>query len=92
MENDNNLADDIKTEEDCEPEFDFWRDEGAGLFNKIIEEGSAYLAANPHSNGNYDEDIDGEEYEYRDPDMCDPDEETLSPGDGEIILENSYIF
>ena len=33
----------------------------------------------------YDEDIDGEECECRDPDLYDPDEETLSPGDMEII-------
>jgi hypothetical protein len=92
MGDDNNLADDIETEEDCDPALDFWSDEGARLFNEIIEEGSASLAANPHSFGNYYEDINGEEREYRDPDLCDPDEETLSPGEMEIILENSYIL
>ena len=86
----NNLADDIATEEDCEQAFDFWSDEGARRFNEMIEEGSAYLAANPHLAETFGEDF-GEECEYLDPDLYDPDEETLSPGEMEIILENCYI-
>jgi hypothetical protein len=74
METNNNLADDIATEEDCEQDFDFWSDEGARLFNEMLEEGSAYLAANPHSIENYEEDFDGEECGYLDPDLYDPDE------------------
>ena len=88
----NNLAEDIVTEEDREPAFDIWSDEGARLYNEMIEEGDAYLAANPHSIKDYEEDIDGGECEYRDPDLYDPDEETLSPGDFEMILENLYLF
>jgi len=84
---DNNLAGDMATEEDSEQSFDLWSDEGARRFNEVIEEGSAYLAANPHSIEKYDEDIDGEECECRDPDLYDPDEETLSPGDMEISRE-----
>ena len=92
METDNNnLADNIATEEDCEQAFDFWSDEGARRFNEMIEEGSAYLAANPHLAENFGEDFDGEKCEYFDPDLYAPDEETLSPGDMEIILENCYI-
>jgi hypothetical protein len=93
MENDNNnLADDFANEEDSEPAFDFWSDEGARRFNEIIEEGSAYLAANLKSIQDYEEDIDVEECEYHDPDQYDSDEETLSPGEIEMIMENSYIF
>ena len=92
MESDNNnLADDIANEEDCEQAFDFWSDEGARRFNETIEEGSAYLAANPHLAEDFEEDFDGEECRYLDPDLDDPDEETLSPGEMEIILENCYI-
>jgi len=92
MENDKkNLANDIATEEDCEQAFDFWSDEGARRFNEIIEEGSAYLAATPHLAEKFGEDSDGEECEYLDPDLYDPDEQTLSPGEMAIILENSYI-
>jgi hypothetical protein len=93
MENDeNNLADDFGNEEDSEPGFDFWSDEGARRFNEIIEEGSAYIAANPTSIVNYEEDFVCEDCDHRDPDLYDLEEETLSPGDMEIILENSYIF
>ena len=88
----NNLADDIENEEDCEQAFDFWSDEGARRFNEALDEGSAYLEANPHSIANYKEDLDGEECRYLHPDHYDPDEETLSPDEIEIILENSYIF
>jgi len=70
MENDNNdLADDIAAEEDCEQAFDFWSDEGARRFNEVIEEGSAYLAANPHLAERFGEDFDGEECEYLDLDL-----------------------
>jgi hypothetical protein len=93
MENDNNnLAEGIEAEEDCEPAFDIWTDEGARRYNEMIGEGSAYLAANPFSIENYEEDFDGEECEYRDPEMHDSEEETLSPGNLEMILENSCIF
>ena len=91
MESDNNnLADDIANEEDCEQAFDFWSDEGARRFNEAIEEGSAYLAANPHLAEDSEEDFDGEN-EYLDPDLDDRNEETLSSGEMEIILENCYI-
>lgn len=89
--NDNNLADDSANEEDCEQAFDVWSDVGARRFNEMIEEGSAYLAANPHSIDGYKEDFDGEGCKYVHPDLYDPDEETLSPGDMEMIFENSYI-
>ena len=70
METDNNnLADNIATEEECEQAFDFWSDDGARRFNEMIEEGSAYLAANPHLAKKFGEDFDGEEYEYFDPDL-----------------------
>jgi hypothetical protein len=35
--------------------------------------------------------IDDEPREYRDPDLFDPDEETLPPGEMALIVENSYI-
>ena len=72
-----NLADDNETEEDCEQAFDFWSDEGARRFNEIIEEGSDYLPANPHLAERLGEDFDGEECDYLDSDLHDPDEESL---------------
>ena len=92
MDNDNNnFASQMETEEGDERAFDIWSDEGARRFNEMIEEGSAYLAANPHSIDGYKEDFDGEGCKYGHPDLYDPDEETLSPGDMEMIFENSYI-
>jgi hypothetical protein len=92
METDNNNpANNFATEEDREQAFDFWSDEGARRFNEMIEEGSAYLAANPHLAEIVGEDFDGEECEYLDPDLYAPDEEILSPGEMEIILESCYI-
>ena len=85
--NNNNLADNIATEEDCEQAFDFWSDEGAGRFNEMIEEGTAYLAANPHLAEKFGEDFDGEDGEYLDPALYVLDEETLSPG----AMDNCYI-
>ena len=75
--NNNNLADDNASEEDCEQAVDFWSDDGARIFNEMIEEGGAYLAANPHLTEHFGEDSDGDECEYLDPDLCDPDEESL---------------
>ena len=91
MDNDN-FTEDIESEEDCEPAIDIWTDDGARRYNEIIEQGDAYFMANPNSIKDYEEEIDIEECEYRDPELYDPDEETLSPGDLEMILENSYIF
>ncbi len=79
MEIDNNPANDIATEEDCEEEFDVWSDEGARIFNEMIEEGATYMAANPQSLLKYDEDFDADDCDYRDPDLYDMDEWAPSP-------------
>lgn len=71
------LADDIANEEECEQASEFWSDEGARRFNEMIKEGSAYLADNPHLAERLGEDFDGEECYYLDPDLHDPDEESL---------------
>ena len=73
----NNLADDNGSDDDCEQTLDPWSDEGARLFNKMIDEGSAYLAANPHLAERFEEDSDGDECECLYADLRDPDEESL---------------
>jgi hypothetical protein len=73
----NNIGDDDASEEDFEQAFDLWSDDGARLFNAMTDEGSAYVAANPHLAGRFGEDSDGDEREYLYPDLCDPDEESL---------------
>ena len=37
-------------------------------------------------------DIDDQQSEYRDPELFDPEEETLTPREMELIFENSYIM
>lgn len=60
---------------------------GTQLSSEILDDGSAYLSANPHSFDGYREDSDGEECEYLDTDLHDPDEETFPPG--EMFRENA---
>jgi hypothetical protein len=87
----NNTPDDEGSEENDDPAFDFWSDEGARRFNEILDEGSAYISAGLHLAEDPEVYIDDEPREYRDPDLFDPDEETLPPGEMALIVENSYI-
>ena len=77
MDTDNNNLGDDASEEDCVESFDLWSDEIARLFNAITDEGSAYVAANPHLAGRFGEDSDGDECEYLYPGLGAPDEESL---------------
>lgn len=90
MATSNNPPDDQAREED-DTAFDFWSDEGAQRFNEALDEGSAYLSAQPHGFADSEMDID-DQSEYRDPELYDPEEETLPPGEMELIFENSYIM
>ena len=91
MENENNnFASQNEIEEGDERAFDIWSDEGARRFNEIIEEGAAYALANPDFVKDFGEEFDDRESECLDPDLYDPDEETLTPGEIEIIVENCY--
>jgi hypothetical protein len=88
--NDNNTEE--KMREEDETSFDFWSDEGARRFNEVLDEGCAYISANPGGCADSEMDIDGEQSDYRDPELYDPEEETLTPGDMELIFENCYIM
>ena len=87
-----NIPDEEVREEREDPAFDFWSDEGAGRFNEALDEGSAYEQAGGHLPYDPESYFEEEEREYIDPELCDPEEETLSPGDMELIFENSYIM
>lgn len=91
METNSNTLEEETREED-ETSFDFWSDEGARRFNEALDEGSAYVAANPRVFADYEMDIDDQQSEYRDPEIFDPEEETLTPGEMELIFENCYIM
>jgi hypothetical protein len=87
-----NRPDDEGREENDDPAFDFWSDEGARRFNEILDEGSAYTLAGVHLTDDFEVYLEDEPCEYRDPDLYDPNDETLPPGEMELIFENSYIM
>ncbi len=89
----NNLPEEntAEEEEENEPAIDFWSDEGARRYNEALDEGSTYVSPNPHASLDPEMEIDEEETEYRHPDFYDPEEETLPPGEMEIIFANCYI-
>jgi hypothetical protein len=78
-------------EERSDAVFDFWSDEGAKIFNEILDEGSAYISMGAHVCEDCETFGEGKECDYLDPDLYDPDEETLPPGEMEMIWENSYV-
>ena len=91
IDNDN-LEDEDAPEQGGEQEFDFWSDEGAKRYNEILDEGSAYLSTGVCLSKDPEADLDDEPCEYLDPEFYDPDEETLPPGEMELIFENCYIL
>jgi len=90
--NSDNTPDEEAREERGDPAFDFWSDEGARRFNDALDEGSAYISAGAHLSEDFEAYRDEEQCEYLDPELYDPDEETLPPGEMELIFENSYIM
>ena len=79
-------------EERDDPALDFWSDEGAHRYNEILGEGSAYRSTGVCLSKDPEADPDDEPCAYLDPEFYDPDEETLPPGEMELIFENSYIL
>jgi hypothetical protein len=90
--NSDNTPDEDAREESDDPSFDFWSDEGARRFNEILDEGSAYLSTGVRLSEDFEADPEDEPCEYLDPELIDPDEETLPPGEMELIFENSFIM
>jgi hypothetical protein len=88
---DNNTTDEEPTEDGGEQACGFWSDEGARRFNEALDEGSPYALANPRLSEEFEACFEDEPCEYLDPELYDPDEETLPPGEMELIFENSYI-
>jgi hypothetical protein len=48
--------------------------------------------AGVHLTDDFEVYLEDEPCEYRDPDLYDPNDETLPPGEMELIFENSYIM
>lgn len=78
-------------EEKGDPALEFWSDEGARCFNEALDEGSAYIASGALCPEDCDAYLDAED-EYVDPELYDPDEETLPPGEMDLIFENCFIM
>ena len=89
--NENNMPE-AETRGEDEAAFDVWSDEGARRFNEILDEGSTYVSADLHGFADSEMDFDDQQSEYRDPELYDPEEETLTPGEMDLIFENSYIM
>ena len=87
-----NTPDEEEREERGDPAFDFWSGEGARRYNEILDEGSAYLSTGACLSMDPEADLDADPYEYLNPEFYDPDDETLPPGEMELIFENSYIM
>ena len=79
-------------EESDGPAFDFWSDEGARRFNEALNEGTAYVQTQGHLSDNLEGDFEEGEREHRDSELGDANDETLPPGEMELIFENSYIM
>ena len=90
--NKDNTPNEEASEETSEQVFDFWSDEGARIFNDILDEGSAYLSTGGRLSQDFEAYVEEERREYIDPEMDDPDEETLPTGEMELIFENCYIM
>jgi hypothetical protein len=58
----------------------------------MADEGRAYTPADAHPSEDFEAYLEDEQCEYLDPELYDPDEETLPPGEMELIFENSYIM
>ncbi len=87
----NNTPDEEGGEERDDPALDFWSDESARRFNEALDEGSAYIASGALCSEDCEEYL-GAADEYVDPELYDPDIETLPPGEMELIFENCFIM
>ena len=91
IDNNNTTTEEV-TEEGGEQAFDFWSDEGARRINEMLDEGSAYALEGIALSEDFEAYFGDEPCEYLDPELYDPDEETLPPGEMELVFENSYIM
>lgn len=87
-----NTPDEESREEIEDQAFDFWSDEGARLFNEILDEGSAYMSSDVRFSGDFKVYVEDDQFKYVATELYDPDLETLPPGEMELIFENSYVM
>jgi hypothetical protein len=87
-----NTSNEEAREETSEQVFDFWSEEGARLYNEILDEGSTYLSTGVRLSQDFEAYVEDERCEYVDPELRDLEEEALPRGEMELIFENSYIM
>ena len=92
MRSDNDTKNDDATQKGDELNLDFWSDEGARRYNEMLDEGDAYAPKGVHLGEDFEACLEYEPCEYLDPELCDPNEETLPPGEMEMIFENCFIM
>lgn len=90
--NNDNIQEGETEEEVSEQVFDLWSDEGARVINERLDEGSAYVSADVRVFQDFHEYAEYQTCEYSDPEYRDPEEETLPPGEMELIFENCYVM
>ncbi|MDR3723379.1 MAG: hypothetical protein P4K83_02685 [Terracidiphilus sp.] len=88
----NNTPNEEATEEIGEPAFDCSSNDGARRYNEMLDEGSAYILSGARLTEDYEAYLDDDQREYVDPELRDTDEEVLSPGEMELIFENSFVM
>jgi hypothetical protein len=82
VETNNDITNDEDSREENDRQiFDLWSEEGAQIYNEILAEGSTYTSTNIALSEDCEDYPDDEVREYRDPELYDPDEETLPPGE-----------
>ena len=67
-------------------------EDAAQLSDGMADEEQDYVSANVLTTYDFEDPPDCQPSEYRDPDLVDPDEETLPPGEMEQIFENCFIM
>jgi hypothetical protein len=90
--NNDNINNEEAGEESDSQVFDLCSEKGAQIYNDILDEGTNYISTNIALSEDCEDCLDDEVCEYRDPELYDPDEGTLPPGEMELIFENSYIM
>ncbi len=88
----NDNSHDKEPREEEEPACDFWSDDDARRFNEALDEGGAYARAHGPVSYDPEEEFCEQESQYHDPELYDSNDETLPPGEMELIFENSYIM
>ncbi len=88
----NEMSEEDEREEEGDTTFGPWADGEAQVLSDMADEERDYISADVLSSYDFEDPPDNQPSEYRDPELVDPDEETLPPGEMEMIFENCFIM